>query len=341
MNIMNLVAVLMQFIGILVVPFAAGVVLGRTALGRRSTTKAACAACRTAVDRSVVVAQTACPQCTAPIDDAHPPVPLTEPRSGWLRAACIAAILLGPLVGIATAWSVRAVSPGAMAAPAPRPTNALFAAALSRQEYLGDDLALLRARERDGEDVVGTARLLVAGALGGTATTGGTPRAATSLLEVAAIALLGLPGGRPVEPDADLAAAVLARGFPQRAIDVQALRANGGLLRPSSTGFVDPGGPLRQIAVVRAARIDGRPVELRRMDRLPGSEFVEYAPLLLEGGLPSGATRLEIDLEVRLYSAFDADRRLDHRGALRPFDLWPAPLASTTTTLEARLDGGG
>lgn len=334
------------------VPIALGAVLGFRRARRLSVNGAACRGCGATLPFAAAALDGACPGCGKKRDETGPLQPRVAKRPR-LPFAILVLLLLLLWVG-AGAGSVIVMRQSMSSAPWNRTTATILNSAMRLNQSLSMDIPTLREREAAGEDVVGAARNLLAAALAAPSVPGvdGTDSgnaasdpptvaslAGTAAPEVAAIALRGVPGGLPSPPaDPTLASRVLLGCFPRLDIEPTSLRVTRPVLRPSYTGFVNPGGPLQRIAVIRALRVDGQEItdQLAR-GAVPVRLFAADNPLALNHTFDAGQHTLELDLELRLYSHFDAQRITDHRGLLRPIESWPEPLATATQTVRSVL----
>ncbi|MBL9120302.1 MAG: hypothetical protein JNL80_10365 [Phycisphaerae bacterium] len=342
---MSWIIVLTQFVGLLVLPVVAGTLLGVARAKRVALTSPTCAACGSRLPFAAAAADAPCPGCNKPVSEAGPPRAERARRRwglvllGWLLFLVgWAGAFLGTQVAI---WSVTG---GVMTQS--RSPAAAISAALTRNQGIQFELESLREHEQNGEDVVALAQSQLDAAIGTGDPTTSPPTIIASTtssgpIDVASIALLGLPGGNPRPAnDPVRAVRVLLACFPALELDESGLSSTPLWLRPRYTGFIPPHGPLQRIAIVKRVLVDG--VEFSTLSPqsdgpdIPRILSSERPLQLAERPAPTAKT-ITLEVEVRLYSQFDARRITDHRGYLRPLNEWPEPLGSVRQTISSSL----
>lgn len=355
-----LVSFVLQVLGLLVAPTTIGALLAIAARRRERLTRPHCARCAAALSFDAVVGAVPCQACSTPVAEAGAPRPERRAGARWASLLLLLGVLALAILPEFLRGQRFAVTSNGMPY---RSTAALFADTLANRG--GFELSELRRRDAAGEDVAGLARTAIESAFPAPSTSAPTPDATTgnaaggpsgmrpppptnNAPDVAAIALLGVPGGRASPPPApDFAALVLDRCFPPLAIDAEAIRRAAPMLHPAYTGFMNPSALLVRIAVVQRVLVDEVPILGIGAEGDVGAggasgpptlfEFNSFVDLRSSAKAISQGKRLTVELELRLHAAFDARRVRDHTGALRPLAEWPVPLATSTTSLSVDL----
>ncbi len=341
---------LIQIIAAVVLPILAGIWYAHRR--RAPLVRPGCRACGTQRSFRALVLAEACDGCRRAGDQLGEPIALGQRsrKAAILPPAMLIAVGIGSFVA---SEALRAM-PGVGGRPQQRPAT-IYADFLSSRRNLMSEYEDLLARERAGEDVVSDARVVLTGAIGAgpfevdaEGAPIGVPSIATPSglgpIDLATIALLGLPGSTepPPEPDPDLARRVLHACFLPYRLDGEAFRRTG-LIRAFSPGFEPMQSPIVRVLRVIACRVDGEPVVLVDQQS-PASE----GPLLLgpdrrlqvaptaateSGATSERGTRVDLDCEELLFHRFDAERLRDLSGRVIPLERWPTPLATRRVTL--------
>lgn len=345
-----LVSFVLQVLGLLVAPTTIGALLAIAARRRERLTRPHCARCAAALSFDAVVGAVPCQACSTPVAEAGAPRPERRAGARWALLLLLLGVLALAILPEFLRGQRFAVTSNGMPY---RSTAALFADTLANRG--GFELSELRRRDAAGEDVAGLARTAIESAFPAPSTSAATTDAVTDAAvggrsgrrpapptnnapDVAAIALLGVPGGREAPPpQPDFAALVLDRCFPPLAIDPESIRRAEPTLHPAYTGFMNPSSLLARVAVVRRVLVDEVPILDIGADGASGTpkffEFSSFIDLRPSAKTISQGKRLTVELELRLYSAFDARRLRDHIGTMRPMAEWPAPIARSTATI--------
>jgi hypothetical protein len=348
----SVVPAIVQMIVVLVLPVVAGIWYATRR--RAPLTLPGCRHCGAPRSFRSVVQQEACSGCNRSGEGLGAPIPLG--RRSWRAAIWPPAILMA--LGVAAAIGTNFLRPTPLGGFGSRPTlTTLYADLVLNRRIMSGELEDLLLREQEGEDIVGGSRAALVALIGEGPIDADAARQIPSIatpsgsgpMDLAAIALLGLPGSNepPPELDPDLAARVLHACFLPYRLDADAFRQNR-LIRIDSGGFEPVQSPLKRVFRVIACRVDGEPVEL--IDpHVPASATGAAAPLLLASdhllllAQPAPAStspatsdnprRVEIDCDEFLYRRFDAERLRDLSGRVIPLERWPTPLATRRVTL--------
>lgn len=325
-------AILLQFLGILLLPLASVVAMVHFVLGRVRRTRACCPRCRAEHAFATLVEAAPCPGCGAPASEAQP-VPAIE-RPAWraLPIAILCALLAVGAVALGNRVGRTAAGPIVVALAAELDNATLIAQAAFANHPMDGHVVELGRRVRAGTctpaEIRDAARVPL-----------GPVPGSDALRRVAALAV--------IDPSLDATArgAILAERFAAawpRSLDLVALAE-----RPARIDIaIDPGRDtdalLTRVVLVDRILVDGAPIELPP-DATPGvlgwrRGGPDRTPTL--ESLPDGARELVVEGEA-LYLDRGAVQVLELVGIELPRERWPRPSARHPIRFEARLPPAG
>ncbi len=348
----GLVTTAITVLVVMVLPVLAGIWY---AIRRRDPlTRPGCRHCGAALAFDAIAGHAPCPGCGRSGDALGEPRPLG--RRSWKAAMLPPALLV--IAGVGLMIGAEFLRPDPTSGARRRlPLSTLYGDVLVNRRHLLGEVEDLRARELDGEDIVGAARQALVSVIG----EGPVPSDAASQLvsiatpsgsgpiDLAAIALLGVPGSsaEPPAADGDFALRVLHTCFRPYRVDGNALRQDR-VVRVYSGAFEPVQAPIVRVLRVIACRVNGEPVDLVEPHGPPGpgplilaSDRVLQlpAPQAPAEAQPEAAAQsstilqIEIDCEELLFRRFDAERLRDFAGRVIPAERWPQPLARRQVTI--------
>jgi hypothetical protein len=208
---------------------------------------------------------------------------------------------------------------------------------LLREEVTGDHWKrALLSREAAGENVTAAAAEVLHAAFDGLST--GETLRHTGALGVAALACTVRPGTPTIPPSdaAGLASRVLDGCFPKPPLSAVVTEPNTVTLRLAEV--MDWAGDLIRVTLLRRVRVDGEDVGPTLAHGVPLlSPLSDDIELHLDRPVTPGLQTLTVEVDLFLYTRFDAKRLRDSKGLVRPVDHWPEPLTRTPQTFTITL----
>ena len=201
---------------------------------------------------------------------------------------------------------------------------------LLHQEVIGDHWKrTLLSREAAGENLTAAAAEVLHAAFDGLSP--GETLRQTGALGVAALACT-VRSGTPTISTSDaagLASRVLDGCFPKQPLSAMVTEPGTVTLRLAELG--DWAGDLIRVTLLRKVRVDGEDVGLAFAQGVPLlSPLSDDIELHLDRPVTPELQTLTVEVDLFLYTRFDAKRLRDSKGLVRPVDDWPEPLARTT-----------
>ena len=351
---MNSVFSIVGLIAFLLCAALAGWILGLARARRELLTVALCPRCKRRASFESAVGAAPCEHC----HEAKAPNEAPLPGRGERPLRFILASVLLLLVGtgaVAAAVLMPRPPTGPQAAWAAKSTATLFADALSgvalEREFLGE----VDRRRASGENLGAAARTALATAFAARRGLGAAPPLPVATggygaQWLAAIALekpdggRGTPGASGSDSDAAFVADILDFCFPPVAFEPTKLGRPDGPEIALPRRVRKPDQPvLERVLAITKATLDGQEVRLwstrRGSKGSSGPVLVSEEESVMLGSLvPPGTHTLVLEIEVRLYSAFDSQRITDAKDQVRAMSEWPSPLASKRVTVEERIE---